>query len=529
MAFARRIGPALLCAAGLLIAFHPMVLSGFARTETDPGDTRHLNYVLEHGFRWLLSRPGHRELWSPPVFFPEKNTAAYSETLLGVLPFYAPWRLLGAPPDTALQILVLALALLNFPASFFLLRHSLDLGVLASSMGAFLFSFGSPRLVHVGHQQLIAQFFTILAVIALVELFRASESPEGGSRRRAWIGLLFASLVAQAYACFYLAWFLALALALALTFAVAVPETRRRLFWLLSRHWLAAAACGVASFLAVAPLAEHYLEAEAVLERPIFRDAAMGLPPLKAWLNLGPYSWLYGSLGRPFLSDMPFEWEKRLGLGLVTMLAATYGLFRQRSRPGVRVLIATSAALFLLTASFPGRHTLWRWVFEFVPGATAMRAVSRVALILLVPASIGLACAFDRALLKRRGAWLPALAALVVLEQGQTMPSYDKRTARSRVAAVARSIPGGCEAFFAAFPESSRNVFETQLDAMWAGLETGAPTVNGYSSHLPPAWEPLYNNQVRGAGDAERLRVALRQWLTSRGRDPERACFVLEP
>ncbi|HUM02350.1 MAG TPA: hypothetical protein VL084_08690 [Thermoanaerobaculia bacterium] len=529
MAFVRRMGPALLCAAGVLMTFHPMILSGLARMETDPGDTRHLNYVLEHGYRWLLSDPGHRELWSPPVFFPETNTAAYSETLFGVLPFYVPWRFLGAAPDTALQWWIFTVALLNFPASYLLLRRALGLRALPASLGAFLFSFGSPRVVQSGHQHLIAQFFTVLAVIALVQLFAGDESPAGGSRRTGWIAVFFGSLVAQAYAGFYLSWFFALALSLALLVSLFVRETRRRLVWLVSRHGLAVAASAVASLIALAPLARHYLEAAAVVGPRDFRDASRMLPPLKAWFNLGPHSWLYGGFRRAVFEKMPFEWEKELGIGAVTLLVALYGLVREWKRPGARVLILTSFALILLATSFPGGFTLWHGVFATFPAGTAIRAVSRVGVLLLLPASIGVAYAFDRASRTLRLGWVLPVAALVILEQGQSMPSYSKEEARRDVAAAVRRIPGGCRTFFVAFPAGRKPNWEAQLDGMWAGLEAGLPTVNGYSSNWPPGWLPLYDNLLHGPADEERLRASLRGWLAGHGLDPAGACFVTMP
>jgi hypothetical protein len=64
---------------------------------------------------------------------------------------------------------------------------------------------------------------------------------------------------------------------------------------------------------------------------------------------------------------------------------------------------------------------------------------------------------------------------------------------------------------------------------MWAEIETGLPTVNGYSSNLPPAWEPLFDNQIHGPGDDQRVRRALQAWLAAHGRDPALTCLVSVP
>ena len=62
--------PCLVGLVGLLAAHHPMLFSGFQRVQTDPVDSRFVNYVLEHGARWLSASPGHESFWSPPFFFP---------------------------------------------------------------------------------------------------------------------------------------------------------------------------------------------------------------------------------------------------------------------------------------------------------------------------------------------------------------------------------------------------------------------------------------------------------------------------
>ena len=72
--------------AGMLTVFHPTIFSGFALVQTDPGDTRFNNYILEHGFLWISGDPLHTRFCDPPMFYPAKNTAAFSDILLGGRP-----------------------------------------------------------------------------------------------------------------------------------------------------------------------------------------------------------------------------------------------------------------------------------------------------------------------------------------------------------------------------------------------------------------------------------------------------------
>ena len=66
---------------------------------------------------------------------------------------------------------------------------------------------------------------------------------------------------------------------------------------------------------------------------------------------------------------------------------------------------------------------------------------------------------------------------------------------------------------------------KTQLDAMWAGLETGIPTVNGYSSHFPKDW-PLLEHGLAPAADPAPLQNELARWEVRHFLVPGTVCFV---
>ena len=129
---------------GLMLAFYPTLLSGFHAVQGEPIDTRLNNYILEHGFQWLLGAEHHVSFWGPPVFYPEAGTLAYTDVLLTVGPLYWAWRALGFLPDTAFQLWTLTITCLNFGSAVLLLRHGLQLSPAATCLGATLFSFPSP-------------------------------------------------------------------------------------------------------------------------------------------------------------------------------------------------------------------------------------------------------------------------------------------------------------------------------------------------------------------------------------------------
>jgi hypothetical protein len=246
------------------------------------------------------------------------------------------------------------------------------------------------------------------------------------------------------------------------------------------------------------------------------------LPQAQSWLYQGPHNWLTGRLaGLHLFTQLPMEGEHRIGLGLFTTAVTAWTLWRLRRRPWWAVLALTTVSVLLLT-TVHGRFSPWQLVMAVVPGANGIRAVGRIAAFLVVPGALALAT-----LLQERRRW-PALVVVAVClaEQGQAVPdSYDKQAQRDEVAAVVRAVPPGCEAFFWAPREVPPFDEKTQLDAMWAALELGIPTVNGCSGNTPRGWDLMQHSLVM-EGDEPRLRSALARWERDRGLSPGSVCFV---
>jgi len=156
---------------GLTCVFYPTFSSCFGRIQTDPGDTRFNNYVLEHGYQWLSGNPIHNDFWSPPIFFPAKNTLAYSDILFSAAPFYWFWRILGMEPDTSFQLWTIALVSLDFLLMFFTLKSGACFSSFASVIGAYIFAFANIRVAQIGHPQLLPQFYSVLSVYTLFKIF----------------------------------------------------------------------------------------------------------------------------------------------------------------------------------------------------------------------------------------------------------------------------------------------------------------------------------------------------------------------
>ena len=258
---ARRLwlGPAVLGLVGMVMIHHPMLFSGFAQIQSDGDDSRLINYLLEHSYRWITGYPSHRLFWDIPMFYPARNVAAYSDTLLSSAPLYWLWRVAGFWPYTAFQVWMLSVSALNYLSGYWLLRSGFRRGPLGSSCGAFLFAFGASRVNQLSHQQLLPQVYTVVTIMALVYIFR--DRPSSLSRSSLLWLVAGLSLAAQFYAAFYLGWFLVLALGLAGLWGLVLAQCRPVLLAVIRDQWPAMAAAAAASSLVIYPLFDRYLQA----------------------------------------------------------------------------------------------------------------------------------------------------------------------------------------------------------------------------------------------------------------------------
>ena len=208
-----------------------------------------------------------------------------------------------------------------------------------------------------------------------------------------------------------------------------------------------------------------------------------------------------------------------------------------RFRLSADTLFATLLFALLAVVAYRATDTGWYILYLFAPGASAVRALGRVVLMSLIAWAIGLGL-FVKEMQERRrpiGAMLITLVCL--LEQGLTTPFYDKQEHRIAVDAIARRIDRRDAVLYwsphrAPMPTPDGELYMSRienLNAMWAALERGVPTINGYSGNFPPGWSPLFQSSIHNEYDSLCLETSLRHWAGERGLSLERIDWVGGP
>jgi hypothetical protein len=480
---------------GILTTFYPTLISRFSRLQPDPGDTRFVNYVLEHSFQLLANRDYVGELWSPPFFYPLKNVLAFSENMFGSAPFYWLFRSFS-PTAFAFQLWMITVLALCFVCFALLMRHYKVNSILAA-FGAFLFAFGMPRVAQLGHQQLLPQFFTPLAFWFGWDFIRQP------SNKRLILALLFIYL--QLLSSVYLGWFLLFSSIIVFVVSCFLDKNvRQNLFEYIKGNYKVFITSVLAWSVLVVLLFIPYIKAKALVGGRSYSEVAAILPKLASWLRPTP-----GSLWWPLLSSkpenfLPWPIEHHLFLGLIVVLLtgfSLYVLFLKREVLNlerellVKTCLIVASILFVLSLKI-NDFSLWRIVYEVVPGGSAIRAVTRISLFVYFYLLIAVIVCFDsyiKASIKV-SSWrllLVSTVCLLGLSEQVTfaLTSYEKAPFTQVELEMQELMQKGCDVAYLSATNADPSFWSQQMFAMAAGIQANVPVINGYSGWTPPDYD----------------------------------------
>jgi hypothetical protein len=490
----------LICALGLWCAFRPTLLSGFTRMQADPGDTLLNHYVLEHSWLCVTQSDYVGTWWSPPCFYPQPLTLAFSENLFGTAPLY--WLLRTICSDLlAFQLWMMLVVALTYAVMAWTL-HRLGVRPTLAALGAYVFAFCLPRLTQIGHQQLLPEMFAPLALLAAGRFLQA---PTAGTLT----GLLTATYL-QILSSIYLGWFLILGLAV--YFAVHLVADRdtmnRMLAFLRRRGPVIIGLVAIWGGLLFA-LLSVYAEANRGFHRQ-YSEVRELIPRPASWLASAPQSVWYDVLPHRLHEPNSELWIFPGMMPVLIGSAAIFGL--RRTAPSVTACWLSAGVLALVAMRW-GDSSLWYWIWKWAPGGGAIRAVSRVWTAILLFGLVGGLAAVSQSLDSRRVGWIGAvLLVLGVAEQlpiRGDLPSFDVAKWTASVESV-RGQMKPRQVYLVGLPAGIAP-YQGQLIAMWASLKANAPVVNGYSGRYPLDY-PDWNHTITPE--------QLRQWLSGRFSGP---------
>ena len=473
--------------------FSTQLLTGFGHVTGDRLDGLIQTSIFEHWFNVLRGRAS----WDTTAYFyPHRGTLAYNDGYLLYGLAYSAWRSVGMDPFLSAEMVAVILRIVGFAGAYRFVRSVLNLPFPWAAFGAVMFTLGLGAYQQSAHMQILGVAFGPVAALLAIRTMRALEA----ARPRAAVGwgVGFAVLAAAwLLTAFYMAWLLAFyALLLAVIAAVTDPAMRHRAVATLRREWPAVAVIAVTCVVAAGPFLALYL--------PKARDSGMHefaavrpfLLTLRETVRVGPGNLLFGwSDALLFPGRSGWSAERIVGWPPVFLACFAAAAWSGRRWPAAAAAVLAVCAVYLLTLSIGGRSGWWA-VYQWVPGAKAIRVVSRAWIMLSLP-MLCLVLVWLHRLGGGRPVLATVLAVLLMAEQlssGPDVAALD-RTAELRRLQSVLPAPAGCRAFAVLSarrddPEAD-HVLQTNsanANAMLIAEVAGLPTVNGISTFNPRDW-----------------------------------------
>lgn len=471
----------------------------------DFGDSRLNNYFLENIYQFLTGNS--ESLWHLGFYWPFPYVIGFSDNLFGSFFIYAIPRWITGEADTAFQIWYLFGYAANYFSAYYALRK-IGISRLSASVGSAIFAFAIPVTAHMHHGQLHYRFG---APLSLLFLFQFLES-----RKIRLLTISGAWLVWQFYCGVYIGFFtLLLMLAVVIVFLFQQRENFRKFLTefiiALKVDWHESSggnkAGTVAAWLLLVGLMIllffPYMRVSQLYGiKRSWAEIAIMLPRPQSYF-IADSSWFWQQPNSPLSSfwsqpnsplSVPMRHEHQMFPGLLSMglllAAVVYGV-RTRDRAGQYFTLMICALGLLVIATLNlGGLSLWFFVY-WLPLASAIRAMTRIDLIMLLPLAVSAAYFLDR--IREKGKWGTRLILFVILpllfiEFSATLLYSSLKTdwrqrLDTKINMVKNELPKDAVLFFSS-PEIDGQ-YTPELDAMWASLALRRKTMNGYSGDSP--------------------------------------------
>jgi hypothetical protein len=450
----------------------------------DLGDSRFINFLLEHGNRWL--RGDDPSFWNADFLYPFKNTIAMSDNMLGTMPIYSAWRFFGFSPESSYQIWWICICALNYWCSYFVFKKWFKRPDIAIVL-AWIFAFTTYNIGQLNYMQMIIRF---MVPVAFYAAYRMVETPS-----IKYLSIYCFAIVFQFYCVIYTGFYL---LYFSIFFIL--------IYYFISKKW---------KELNFYINKENLLYTTVVFVLSLTAMLVLMIPYLKMSSNIGmlPYGAVKGNL--PYLSDylfphessitwkflfdftrpnIPDWWLHYLFFGIIPFLAMVlsplyliYNKYKKIETPLLLKSIILASVIIILFHIQIKNGISFYVLFFGLPGMGSIRVLTRfmnveIFLLLLIAGYY---------LMKIKNKNIILLIFLLAfadnLFKADGMPKREKAALIQRKEFIIKELEKNDYKKYkvVALIDTTWATFVPNLDMMLAAQSVGAKTVNGYSSYCP--------------------------------------------
>lgn len=494
--------PLILIILGIYLVPLQILGNDLSKIPGDMGDARFNNYILEHGYKYLTGEI--EEYWNAPFLFPYPNVIALSDNLLGSLPVYAFFRLIGEDRETSFQLWFLSLTILNFLFCYISLYKWTENPMLAAA-GAYIFAFGIYQLGQYNNLQVFPRFIAPLVFYCLWKYLN--------EKNVRYYFFAIMGLVYQFYCGMYIGFFLFYVL-MFFTIAYLIVYQDRQIFMQFRNIKVLIFHLGATliAIILMAILIKPYLDVTQTMGTRPFEYAINTIPKLRSHFFTSPAPTIWNFLFDYSAYKFPQWWSHYLfvgGLPWISIICLHVLLFssyiKQNQKKFLLMLFIAFFLSFIFSLSLNG-VTLYEIIFK-IPGFSSMRSIDRVINVMVIYFILIFVFVFLE-LFRLRNTWkflIPILALLTVgdnLINAKEVKRFDKSESILNVEKFKRLITESDYSSYEAIAlevntDKDYENFEMvkfHLNAMLAAQELGVKVVNGYTGVTPDHFYPFFEN-----------------------------------
>lgn len=470
----------------------------------DLGDGRLNNLFVEHWYRFFT---GKEQFSDMRIMYPTENTLGFSDCMLGFGIPYSILRMLGVHMYPAFKCILIGCHCYGTIALLHFLHKNLKLNIPSALVGVVVFSFSNYYQLKVGHCQLFA---VSLIPGFLILVYKFFESLSKTRLRRIYGVSCVLYLEWMLYTAYYPIFFLMFFILLFTIVVLSVFALRKVNLLGPTLQFIKANRGEVLGYAilggAVAvPFLKVYLSSMRSFGSRSWGEVSSMLPSALDFVNVSNNNILYGKLFSNF-----YLTETTCGFPFVTfffLIAITIFYYNQYIRSStvlrnnaaqlpdntklyVQTALSLSILLLMVLLLSDRGYSLWYFVYLLVPGASAVRAVSRYLLFLGLPAGILLAWFCGGFSEKKSALRKTAVFLLAVFLYVENMTSFQlggwSSTSQSNFIESVSAPPEDCEIMYLLPDKKQSPYWKYQLDAWEIANMYDLKTINGYSGQLPP-------------------------------------------
>ena len=509
----------------LMVFFRYQILNHFNLVFSDTYDGFIEISILEH---WNNVFSGASAWSSVNYFYPDKMAIGYNDGyfLYGII--YSIYRKFGLDPIVSSELVNFSTRSVGFFLFYVACRKILNVEWGWSVLGAVIFTLCNSVYLHMVHQQLASVSFVpgmaILVNVMICEFY---------NKRRflffCWGGIFVVFYAAWLMTAFYMAWFLFFftSLFVLLWLGTSSFARWREVGVSVRRQALPLSAIAVLSVVVNIPFLLVYLPKANQTGMHEYKTVMEFSPSLFDVINVGRGNVFYGKVMGLFYEHFregraEFN-ERTTGVALIILatffISFVFSIKHPRDSGKKLILMYIVTVATWISTLHVGKYSLYFVVFDFFPGAKALRAIGRYQIFLMVPV-IGLSVQFLSRHAKRMPRWLALmLPFFLVGEQINTDPilRINRPVEMARLSSLSVP-PKRCEAFYASEDDPKEGYLSPRLDGIYRHSVVAMliaeiykiPTVNGYATFIPPNYDLFFPAQAD-------YRDRLRAYVESRG------------